>query len=220
MRRLSFLLVLAFSPGLVSAQSFDAARWIQSTEPYWSFGDVSPAARQRLVEALPQLRGCDESFRAEDDEALEADGWGGVQLVQAPDGVTLAEVACGAPPGTGAYGYPLALAVFGSGGATVTEFVILDSARVMAPEGDVTQALPVYADVGRGLVHLHYKYRGAGGCGLLVTYRISADATGRARLVFAEAREQDCSAEPFNTTCDGEPCYDPRLWPVIRSATE
>ncbi len=87
MRRLACLLAFALSPGLTSAQPFDSARWIEATEPFWSFGDAPRDARQRLVEALPELRPCDETFLAEEHEGAGTDGWGGLQLVQAPGGV-------------------------------------------------------------------------------------------------------------------------------------
>ena len=137
--------------------------------------------------------------------------------------VTLIEIPCGPAPGTGAYGYPLALVAEWPAAENtpkgnlprVRQAILLHDAAgdTFEPVGYVTQAIPFWSelDLEKGELHLLYKYAGAGQCGLLTTYSSEARRTP---FEFREARERKCEEEP----CDDGSCYDPRNWEVVYSA--
>ena len=176
-----------------------------------------PDLQEHLFATLPELEPCREMLLS--DEGLPPDG----VSVSGNGDPSILIVPCGPPPGTGAYGYPLAL---------VAEWAAMEN----TPEGDmplirqaisfhertgdgefaragfVTQAIPSWtdADLANGYLHLFYKYAGAGQCGLLTTYSSEA---WRTPFEFREARERRCNSDP----CEDEACYDPLSWDVVYS---
>ena len=174
--------------------------------------DSAWAAREALASEMPQLEACNEALRAEG-------GGSGLEPTRIPawgDG-TFIELACGKPPGTGAYGYPLSLVTEWDASPTSpegdrprkispTRFVERDSTGAFVPGGFVTQAIPIYDRITGGYVDLLYKYSGSGSCGMLVTYETPASHTD---LVFlGEVRERSCDAAP----CEDGSCSDPMSW--------
>jgi hypothetical protein len=83
-------------------------------------------------------------------------------------------------------------------------------------------------DTANGQFTLMYKYRGAGGCGQLVTYTLT-QIEGAPGFAAKTIREQPCSSGPpdfeplpddviFNEECGGEPCFNPHKWLAVWSA--
>ena len=138
--------------------------------------------------------------------------------------VILIEIPCGPAPGTGAYGYPLALVAEWPAAENTPEGnlprvrqAILFREKVaegaLAASGYVTQAIPFWSelDLEKGELHLLYKYAGAGQCGMLTTYSSEA---WRTPFEFREARERSCD----DAAQDDGSAYDPRTWDVVYSA--
>lgn len=136
---------------------------------------------------------------------------------------TILDIPCGPSPGTGAYGYPLALVaewapVENTPEGSVPllrhpiEFVEQVAEGQFETVGYVTTAITSWSesDLANGYIHLLYKYAGAGQCGLLTTYSSEA---WRTPFEFREARERGCDEEP----CDDGSCYDPLTWDVVYS---
>jgi hypothetical protein len=137
--------------------------------------------------------------------------------------VTIIEIPCGPAPGTGAYGYPLALVAEWPAAENtpegnlprVRQAILFHEAAgdAFAPVGYVTQAIPFWSDLDleKGELHLLYKYAGAGQCGMLTTYSSEA---WRTPFEFREARERSCD----DAVEDDGSAYDPRTWDVVYSA--
>lgn len=177
-----------------------------------------PGLREHLFATVPELEPCRDMLLSDGGlppEGVSVSGNGSPSILSVP---------CGPPPGTGAYGYPLALVAEWKAVENTPEGdlpLIRQAIRFhertgdegFAPVGFVTQAIPAWTDTDleNGYLHLFYKYAGAGQCGLLTTYSSEA---WRAPFEFREARERSCDADP----CDDDACYDPHTWDVVYSA--
>lgn len=165
--------------------------------------DPAWAERKEITARFPELAACTERWIAENGAEDP-----GLRRVEAWADYSFIEVRCGRAPGTGAYGWPLALVVQWQDQYFLTDFVEQREDGGYARVGPVTQAIPLYDRAEDAYFLLLYKYAGAGQCGLLVEYEVPAEGSPLAAM---SARERSCDAAP----CEDEACYDPLNWPQV-----
>ncbi|MDA0379440.1 MAG: hypothetical protein O3C45_11285 [Bacteroidetes bacterium] len=218
MKRFLPLLLLVAACGQ-PAETPDAASDSTAVEAAATPAEAVPTFRELMLEAR-ELVQCKENQLNE--PGMLPDG----PNVNTSSYVTIIEIPCGPAPGTGAYGYPLALVAEWPAAENTPEGnlprvrqAILFHEKVaegaFAASGYVTQAIPFWSelDLEKGELHLLYKYAGAGQCGMLTTYSSEA---WRSPFQFREARELSCDDAYQGDGSD----YDPRKWEVVYSAWE
>lgn len=205
-------------PG-TTAGTFDGARWISSLPRSSAEMDLAARPLAELSAASPEIAEC---LAGEPDPGMHEAA--GARAMRMPSGSVLVRVECPFGYGTGAYGGFITVAVVSDQGIRVTDFMNVDEeTHAVVQEGSIAHGLDSFDRAGEGIVDILYKSGGAGGCGRFVTYRMAAD--GRS-LVAETIREQACNSGPpdfealpdsvmLNSTCDGEPCYDPNLWGIV-----
>ena len=181
---------------------------------------IGAALRDSVFSEVPELIECREMLMSQEGMLIH-------ETSRTKAGyVNMIEIPCGPPPGTGAYGYTMALvaeweAVENSSNGPMPreyspiEFHERNSEGAFVSVGYVTQAIGLWneEDLSGGYLHLLYKYAGAGQCGMLVSYSSEA---WRSPFMMFEARERTCDAEP----CEDDSCYEPRNWEVVYSLWE